>query len=279
MSIALFIDGDNASPSSFESVYDQIKLKGTVSIRKLYTDLIKEPKKWNTICIDNGIELIHVPNLERKESSDMKMIVDIMDILHIHKYIDTFCIVSSDSDFSSVVMKLKQYNKKVIGIGEAFTPKLLSNICDEFIYLQKDKKTTKDIKQIKDTTKPNEYNLETKILDTFNSADLRYVCDITQSPYKPIEDIKKYPKSFIIKNDKIYIVKLLYKNLMTIKESFGEDNNTLSFLSDKIHQLDPAFSYKLWDFKSFSNMIEVLFNDIINITINTDTRTKHFEFK
>lgn len=87
--IALFIDGDNASPIKFRKVYDDILLKGNLNIRRLYTDIFKEPKKWKEILIDLSIELVHVNNLPMKESSDM------MEVLFTQSHIDTFFIVST----------------------------------------------------------------------------------------------------------------------------------------------------------------------------------------
>jgi uncharacterized LabA/DUF88 family protein len=88
---------------------------------------------------ENGIELIEIPRREStgKNSADIRLVVDAMDLSWSKEHIDTFVVVSGDSDFSPLVAKLKENGKHVIGLGmKASTSSLLANACDEFIYYE-----------------------------------------------------------------------------------------------------------------------------------------------
>lgn len=135
--IALFIDGDNASHKQFENNYkNNIIPKGNVIIKKVYFDFHSKTKSsdiWDNSCTKFGIEPILVPNLKGKNSSDIRMITDIMETLYENDLIDVYIIMTADSDFSHVVSKLRAKGKIVIGIGKEDAPKKLINSCDQYI--------------------------------------------------------------------------------------------------------------------------------------------------
>ena len=134
--IALLIDSENISYRYIGTIFDELKEVGTVTIRKLYGDLsLDAAKPWRDVI--NDYSIIPVQQFQYtsgKNSSDTAMVIDAMDMLYLNP-IDIFCIVTSDSDFSRLVSRIRQSGKTVIGMGESKTPKALVNACDTFKYL------------------------------------------------------------------------------------------------------------------------------------------------
>ena len=150
---ALLIDADNISPKYLKIMLDEAKSFGIISIRRIYGDWNDEAKKsWKDELLDNSIMPIQQYSYTTgKNSSDSAMIIDAMDILYSNN-VDGFIIVSSDSDFTRLVMRLREAGKKVIGMGEAKTPSSFVKSCEEFktldvLYknvLQNEENTRKD---------------------------------------------------------------------------------------------------------------------------------------
>ena len=146
LQIAVFIDFENialglrdaSAPFEVRRILDRLLEKGKVIVKVAYAD-------WNrfrshtTSLHENGIELIEIPRREStgKNSADIRLVVDAMDLSWSKEHIDTFVVVSGDSDFSPLVAKLKENGKHVIGLGmKKSTSPLLANACDEFIYYE-----------------------------------------------------------------------------------------------------------------------------------------------
>lgn len=146
LSIAVFIDFENIAlglrdanaPFEVRPILDRLLEKGRVIVKVAYAD-------WNRFrhhtrdLHENGIELIEIPRREStgKNSADIRLVVDAMDLCWSKEHIDTFVIVSGDSDFSPLVGKLKENGRRVLGLGmRKSTSPLLANACDEFIYYE-----------------------------------------------------------------------------------------------------------------------------------------------
>ena len=144
--LAVFIDFENIalgfrdSKAHFEvrRVLDRLLEKGRVMTKIAYADWNRF-REYTTDLHENGIELIEIPRRATtgKNSADIRLVVDAMDLSWSKEHIDTFVIVSGDSDFSPLVAKLKENGRHVIGLGmKASTSPLLANSCDEFIYYE-----------------------------------------------------------------------------------------------------------------------------------------------
>ena len=142
--LALFIDFDNVALGARDARQRfEIKLmlqrlleKGKVIVKKAYADW-HYYKEYMSPLHEAAIELIEIPmpRISGKNSADIRLVVDAMDLCYNKDHIDTFVIVSGDSDFSPLVSKLRENNKRVIGIGmKNSSSKLLIGNCDEFIF-------------------------------------------------------------------------------------------------------------------------------------------------
>jgi uncharacterized protein (TIGR00288 family) len=143
--IALFIDFENlalgikqapGNKFKIQLVLERLLEKGRIIAKKAYCDWTRY-RDYKQQFHEAAIELIEIPkkNLSGKNSADIRMVVDVMDLCYAKDHIDTFALVTGDSDFSPLVSKLKENNKEVIGCGiKAASSELLIENCDEFIF-------------------------------------------------------------------------------------------------------------------------------------------------
>ncbi|MCD8156572.1 MAG: NYN domain-containing protein [Clostridiales bacterium] len=134
---ALLVDVDNISPKYVSVMLNEAKSYGSVSIRRAYGDWTDRQKKtWKECLLENSIIPIQQYSYTTgKNASDSSMIIDAMDILYTDN-VDGFIIVSSDSDFTRLAMRLREAGKIVIGMGESKTPKAFVRSCEEFNVLE-----------------------------------------------------------------------------------------------------------------------------------------------
>ncbi len=143
--MALFCDFENialgvrdAKYAHFDikKVLERLLLKGSIVVKKAYCDWDRY-KDFKATMHEAAFELIEIPHVRQsgKNSADIRMVVDALDLCYTKAHVDTFVIISGDSDFSPLVSKLRENNKHVIGIGvKDSTSDLLSANCDEFIF-------------------------------------------------------------------------------------------------------------------------------------------------
>jgi len=144
-SMAVFCDFENIALGVREAKYAQfdigkvlerLLLKGSIVVKKAYCDWDRY-KEFKAPMHGASFELIEIPHVRQsgKNSADIRMVVDALDLCYTKAHVDTFVIVSGDSDFSPLVSKLRENDKTVIGIGvKKSTSDLLVSACDEFIY-------------------------------------------------------------------------------------------------------------------------------------------------
>ncbi|MFB2118214.1 NYN domain-containing protein [Parapedobacter sp. 2B3] len=137
LKIAVLIDADNVSSSAIENILDEVKRYGIPSIKRIYADWTKSHVTgWKEPLLTHAITPIQQYSYTSgKNSSDSALIIDAMDILH-SQQVDGFTIVSSDSDFTRLAVRLRESGKMVIGVGEKKTPKPFIAACDKFIYIE-----------------------------------------------------------------------------------------------------------------------------------------------
>ncbi len=117
-------------------VLERLLLKGNIVVKKAYCNW-ERYKEFKGGMHEAGFELIEIPHIRQsgKNSADIRMVVDALDLCYTKAHVDAFVVVSGDSDFSPLVAKLRENNKVVVGCGvKNSTSDLLINACDEFIY-------------------------------------------------------------------------------------------------------------------------------------------------
>lgn len=154
--LAIYIDCDNISSKIWKCKIKKIvDIMGDIIIKKSYGDFTKlELKNWHKILVNDGFRVIHSANIPKKNSTDICLITDLIWDYHKKKHIDTFIIISSDSDYSYPIQKLKENNKNIIIFGHSKTPDKLKKSCTNFINID-------NIKKLNLTSNVNNLNYKT----------------------------------------------------------------------------------------------------------------------
>lgn len=297
--IAVYIDGDNANHKDFSYVYEEIKKHGRVIIGRIYGDWTRsEMKGWKDVSINYALESINCFGLSKKNSTDIYLICDILQDLYKNPHIDTYIIVSSDSDYTHVTKRIRSEGKKAIGIGRKNTPLMLKNACDIFIATEviknedesDDEDEYMDNKMIKKSFIDNNEELQ-HIIKSFKNnkkitisrlkKNLCNLCDAkniyTHEEYKFFDQymINKFPINFrLYENNKTFTminITNLLENIDDIFDRLDKEDFNLSVIKDNLLLNDPSFDQRIFGFNSMKDFIEKLFPKKYKI-INKDNR-------
>ena len=143
--LAALIDADNVPSANIKAMLEEIAKYGTPTFKRIYGDWTNpRVTSWKAVLLDNAITPIQQYSYTTgKNSTDSAMIIDAMDILYTGR-VDGFCLVSSDSDFTRLAIRLREAGMKVFGMGEKKTPSAFTSACDRFIYIEILSKKEKD---------------------------------------------------------------------------------------------------------------------------------------
>ncbi len=135
--IAVLIDSDNAKHSKLKAILDEIALRGHIVIKRAYGD-------WSSSCLSSWKKILNELAIQAiqqcaytkgKNATDIAMVIDAMDLLYEDRF-DAFVLVSSDSDFTRLAIRLRESEIFVFGVGEKKTPVSFRNACDDFIFTE-----------------------------------------------------------------------------------------------------------------------------------------------
>ena len=204
-------------------------LKGNIVVKKAYCDW-ERYKEFKTPMHEASFELIEIPHvrLSGKNSADIRMVVDALDLCYTKEHVDTFVIISGDSDFSPLVSKLRENNKTVIGVGvKNSTSDLLIANCDEFLFYD-------DLaRRMKAKPKPRKVPVKKPAGTTSKKA----------AP--PVEDKKQEAWELVVET---------YEALV---EERGEGENIWgSMIKQTLKRRKPGFSESFYGFRSFGQLLE-----------------------
>src|SRR6056297_648514 len=186
--IAVFVDFENlaigvrkmgAGAFKIDLVLKRLLEKGRIVYKRAYCDWSNYQESMRPFHA-HGIEMIDIPQtkMSGKNSADIRMVVDALDLCYAKEHIDTFALVSGDSDFSPLVSKLKENNRRVIGCGvKSSTSDLLIANCDEFLYyddLIRVAKTTKQAPKREKAKKDKKQEAINHVLEVVDSVGQDY---------------------------------------------------------------------------------------------------------
>lgn len=174
-SIALLIDADNSPAAKVDFIFSELAGHGVVNIRRAYGNW-KKPALggWEKVLHQNSIQPIqHFDLVKGKNATDIALVIDALDILYT-KDVTTFCLVSSDCDFTPLIQRLRADGKQVIGFGGKNTPEPFINSCTQFLYLDEEKTGSKTHTKAKEGSPKVEsvQNLKgnSKLMNTLRAA-------------------------------------------------------------------------------------------------------------
>ena len=239
INMALFCDFENIALGVKEAEYpkfdvgrvlERLLLKGNIVVKKAYCDWARY-KDFKKPMHEASFELIEIPHVRQsgKNSADIRMVVDALDLCYTKEHVDTFVIISGDSDFSPLVSKLRENNKNVIGVGvKSSTSDLLIANCDEFLFYDDlvRRKTAKP-----KTRKPSAKKPTGK--KTGNTAP------------PPVDDKKQEAWELVVET---------YEALV---EERGEGQSIWgSMIKQTLKRRKPGFSESYYGFRSFGELLE-----------------------
>jgi len=230
--IALGVRDANYAQFDIAKVIERLLLKGNIVVKKAYCDW-ERYKDFKSAMHEASFELIEIPHvrLSGKNSADIRMVVDALDLCYTKAHMDTFVIISGDSDFSPLVSKLRENNKVVIGVGvENSTSDLLMANCDEFIYYD-------DLVRRKPARKKAEPKNVTRKQTKGSTAKAK----------KPAAADKKKQQAW----------DLTVETYEALVEERGEGGKIWgSMIKQTMKRRKPGFSESQYGFRSFSQLLE-----------------------
>jgi len=243
INMALFCDFENIALGvreaelpkfAIEKVLERLLLKGNIVVKKAYCDWARY-KEFKGAMHEASFELIEIPHVRMsgKNSADIRMVVDALDLCYTKEHVDTFVIISGDSDFSPLVSKLRENNKTVIGVGvKNSTSDLLIANCDEFLFYD-------DLARRKQPAK------EPRKAPAKKSAE-KATGKKTAKPIAPkVEDKKQEAWDLVVET---------YDALV---EERGEGGNIWgSMIKQTLKRRKPGFSESYYGFRSFGQLLE-----------------------
>jgi len=230
--IALGVRDANYAQFDIDKVIERLLLKGNIVVKKAYCDWARY-KEFKAAMHEASFELIEIPHVRQagKNSADIRMVVDALDLCYTKEHVDTFVIISGDSDFSPLVSKLRENNKVVIGVGvKDSTSDLLMANCDEFIYYD-------DLVRAQPPRK--------KAVGKAPSRKPARGAAAKTKAAKPDEDKKQQAWDLIVET---------YEALV---EERGEGEKIWgSMIKQTLKRRKPGFSESYYGFRSFGQMLE-----------------------
>lgn len=135
--LAVLIDADNAQASVVEALLEEIATFGEAAVRRIYGDFTSpNSASWKKLLNKHSIKPVQqFAYTTGKNATDSTMIIDAMDLLYTRKF-DGFCLVTSDSDFTGLAVRLREEGLQVLGFGEKKTPEAFRNACHRFIFTE-----------------------------------------------------------------------------------------------------------------------------------------------
>ena len=255
--MALFCDFENVAlgvrDAKFEKfdirrVLERLLLKGSIVVKKAYCDWDRY-KEFKGTMHEAAFELIEIPHVRQsgKNSADIRMVVDALDLCYTKAHVDAFVIISGDSDFSPLVSKLRENNKYVIGIGvKSSTSDLLSANCDEFIFyddLVREQKTKR---------KPAVKKTPVKAAPATESAKVPPPKAAGEKPEEKAEE-KSDDRQEERRQEGF---DLIVETIEALVAERGEEKMWGSMVKQTMKRRKPGFNESFYGYRSFKEMVE-----------------------
>ena len=237
-SMALFCDFENIALGVRDAQYEKFDIRpvlerllarGSIVVKKAYCDWDRY-KAFKATMHEANFELIEIPHVRQsgKNSADIRLVVDALDLCYTKSHVDTFVIISGDSDFSPLVSKLRENAKQVIGVGvKQSTSDLLIANCDEFIY----------------------YDDLVRDSDALRAAQRR-----GREKRSPDEESKRTEKVEARKTKAVDLAAATFADLIAVR---GDGERVwASVLKEVIKRRNPGFNETYFGFRTFGNLLE-----------------------
>ncbi|MFA5470872.1 MAG: NYN domain-containing protein [Acholeplasmataceae bacterium] len=280
--IALLIDSENISAKYIKPVMHEIAKYGRIVIARFYGDIWTLSKEWHQTALNYAIKPMHQYNVASgKNAADMAMAIDALEMMYQEK-VNTFFLITSDSDFTPLAMKLREGGMTVIGIGtEKKVTEAFKSACNEFKYFDYLEDEDEDSSEVQEDDDNIEKIIKDIIIDHGNKMPLSNLGNMLRNRSSDF-DVRKYGVKNLsslvntfsglrtIQNDMIVEFKSglnfdeIAKKVVDIVSEQKASKMLLSQLKSEIDEHFPGFSYKEFGFSQFGKFIA----SIKKVTVN-----------
>ena len=237
--IALGVRDANYEKFDIGKVLERLLLKGSIVVKKAYCDWDRY-KAFKAPMHEASFELIEIPHVRQsgKNSADIRMVVDALDLCYTKAHVQTFVIISGDSDFSPLVSKLRENDKVVIGVGvKNSTSDLLIANCDEFIFYD-------DL--VREKKRPVARRAVSKVAGGEPKAGAKSAASEAKAPARKGDDERRAEA-----------VELIVETLEALAtERGGEEKIWGSMVKQALKRRKPGFNESYFGFRSFNALLE-----------------------
>jgi len=253
VSMALFCDFENVALGVRDANYDKfdikrvlekLLLKGSIVVKKAYCDW-ERYKGFKATMHEANFELIEIPHVRQsgKNSADIRLVVDALDLCYTKSHVNTFVIISGDSDFSPLVSKLRENAKYVIGVGvKNSTSDLLIANCDEFIFYD-------------DLVRDNQRRQQARGNEGHDGRDNNNNANREPQPRRSPEEERKRKEEMAKRRAKA--IDIAYETFDALISERGDGGKMwASVLKEAIKRRNPGFNENYFGFRTFGNLLE-----------------------
>ncbi len=224
--LAVLIDADNAQAAVVEGLLAEIARFGEATVRRIYGDFTAPTSaSWKKVLQQYAIKPVHqFAYTTGKNATDSTMIIDAMDLLYTRKF-DGFCLVTSDSDFTGLAMRLREEGITVLGFGEKKTPMAFRNACHKFLFTE----------VLRPSTETEKDSIQPKVKSAKKSVP-------SKSPTKTTGPNLNFPKDFVL----------------TALEQSTDDAGwaQLGTFGSYLTKLQSDFDSRLYGYKKLSDLVK-----------------------
>lgn len=228
--LAVLIDADNAQAAVIEGLLAEIARFGEATVRRIYGDFTAPTSaSWKKVLQKYAIKPVQqFAYTTGKNATDSTLIIDAMDLLYTRKF-DGFCLITSDSDFTGLAMRLREEGLTVLGFGEKKTPDAFRNACHKFVFTE----------VLRPSTVVKPVSLSSKVESERKSVS-------SQVPTETIEPNHEFPKEFVL----------------TALEQSTDDAGwaQLGTFGSYLTKLQPDFDSRLYGYKKLSDLVKAKTN-------------------
>ena len=255
--LAVLIDADNAQAAIIEGLLAEIASYGEATVKRIYGDFTSPASaQWKKVLNKHAIKPVQqFAYTTGKNATDSTLIIDAMDLLYTHRF-DGFCIVSSDSDFTGLALRIREEGLTILGFGEQKTPEAFRNACHKFIFTE--------VLRPLSITKPK--------LATDKSAIVTKTRKTGSASPKPTMTVQpaetEFPKEFVL------------QALENSCDDTGWAN--LATFGNYLIKLKPDFDSRLYGFKKLSDLVKAktdLFKTEERKLVGTDKKVLYLKTK
>lgn len=254
--LAVLIDADNAPRDCLKSVMEEIAIYGTPTIKRIYGDWTSpHVSGWKTTLLETAVTPVQQYSYTTgKNSTDCAMIIDAMDILYAG-HTDGFVLISSDSDFTRLAIRLREAGMYVIGIGERKTPNPFIIACDKFIYIE----VIRERAGTAEEAPVSSGNRRRRKSERKKTAEKQ----VEKAVVKPAENKSRVPDS---------VVELIAASVADMADEDGYAD--LSNLGNLIIKKQPDFDPRNFGFRKLSTMLKHLPRFEVDVRTTPDPHSK-----